>query len=74
MEATAPLIDFDTCIEHGKYFAQKIRDQDILIKKSVFEKDTILYTKLVKEKEGFHRELIIYGKLGNYLKNLKKFQ
>ena len=73
-QASAPLMDLDTCIEHGRYSACKMRDQTELIKKALENKDTTLYEKLVKERDFFHKELITYAKLANYLKNLQKFE
>jgi hypothetical protein len=73
-QASAPEMDLDTCIEHGRYFACKMNDHDILIKKALENENITLYQKLVKERDFFHKELIIYAKLANYLKNLQKFE
>ena len=72
--ASAPEMDLDTCIEHGRYFACKMRDQDVLIKKALESENITLYEKLVKERDFFHKELITYAKLANYLRNLQKFE
>jgi hypothetical protein len=73
-QASAPLMDLDICIEHGRYFACKMNDHDILIKKALESENITLYEKLVKERDFFHKELITYAKLANYLRNLKKFE
>ena len=73
-QATAPLMDLDACIERGRYFASKMRDQTKLIEKALENKDTTLYENLVKERDFFHKELIIYARLVNYFRNLQKFE
>jgi len=62
-------MDLDFCIEHARYFAQKMKNQDILIKKALDNNDTALCEKLTKEKDYFYKELVTYASFANYFRN-----
>ncbi len=69
MNASAPMFDYESSFEMGRFCANKVREYDELISKTY---DMNILQKLVFERESYKKELIIYASMCNYFKNLQK--
>jgi hypothetical protein len=71
MQATAPEMDLDFCIEQVKYLSRKIEDHKKLMINALAEKNTILFQKFFNEKISTQKEMYYYIRLIKYFKGLQ---
>jgi hypothetical protein len=71
MQSSAPDLDFETCIELGRFMAKKLRMYEDIISKNP---NSFFLNHFIEKREYYRKEMIIYAKLANYMKYLEEIK
>ncbi len=68
MQASAPDLDYDTCIKCAREMAKKFREYEDVVSKS---QNSFFFDHFNVKMEHYKKELIIYARLANYMKHIE---
>ncbi len=71
MQASAPELDFETCMEFGRNMAKKFKECEDIISKN---QNSFFLNYYIEMREYYKKELVIYARLANYMKYLEKIK